>query len=209
MRTLKEFTEWLEESSKPQFDLETFRSMTSHGSALRYLVKSSAKRLGSGTFRAAFKLESGKVIKIATLGEGIAQNKRELENSRCLGAEYSVQVLDHHPEFWWLIEEELSLPSEGEFAASFFTNLGVDQAAFPGFGDERIRDAITSAITGKLEGPAPAEVRKANQAWMRSKWYQTLVKRLRECQVSTFDLTANNWGIRPSTGQLVILDLGF
>lgn len=62
---------------------------------------------------------------------------------------------------------------------------------------------------GKLEGPAPAEVRKANQAWMRSKWYQILVKRLRECQVSTFDLTANNWGIRPATGQLVILDLGF
>jgi hypothetical protein len=56
MKTLKEFTTWLEEQAKTKsrFDFEQFSKFTDRTKALRYLVTSDIKQLGSGTFRAAF-----------------------------------------------------------------------------------------------------------------------------------------------------------
>jgi NAD kinase len=48
-----------------------------------------------------------------------------------------------------------------------------------------------------------------NKTWLKNKWYAGLIAGLRKCQVQADDFHHKNWGIRPTTGDLVLLDLGF
>jgi hypothetical protein len=218
MKTLKEFTTWLEEQvqTKPVFDFEQFSQFTDRSKALRYLVTSNIKQLGSGTFRAAFQLDENRVIKIATINEGVDHNTREVKNSKCLGPDYAVQVLDHHPEFWWLIEEKVKLIKEDKlFVSLFLKKIGVSKENYSFIDDLAIQQAIEIAASGKIVSQYKddwsfARLLKANQHWLRiSGWYGGLINQLRTCKVGADDFNYNNWGIRPGTGELILIDLGF
>lgn len=218
MKTLKEFTTWLEEQvqTKPAFDFEQFSQFTDRSKALRYLVTSNIKQLGSGTFRAAFQLDENRVIKIATINEGVDHNTREAKNSKCLGPDYAVMVLDHHPEFWWLIEERAKLIKDDElFVSLFLKRIGVSRDNYSFIDDLAIQQAIEIAASGKTVSQYKddwsfARLLKANQHWLRtSGWYGGLITQLQTCKVGADDFNYNNWGIRPGSGELILIDLGF
>jgi hypothetical protein len=42
-----------------------------------------------------------------------------------------------------------------------------------------------------------------------SPWFKGLIDAVEGCNVSSHDFHAGNWGIRPSTGELILIDLGF
>lgn len=217
MKTLKEFTTWLEEQvqTKPVFDFEQFSQFTDRSKALRYLVTSNIKQLGSGTFRAAFQLDENRVIKIATINEGVGHNQREFQHAKCIGPKHAIQVLDHHPEFWWLIEERADLLDDEQFVASFFQHLGVNQNDYPWFDDTDIRQAIELSQSGRTTSRYKDDfvfekLFKASQLWLKTSfWYRGLIANLKGCRVGSDDFGTNNWGVRPSTGELVLLDVGF
>lgn len=217
MKTLKEFNQWLEEedNSKPEFNFEQFSRLGSRVEAVRYLVKTKIQKLGSGTFRTAFQLDSTRVIKIATMDEGIGHNQREFYHAKCIGQEYSIKVLDHHPDFWWLIEERAELLDDEQFIASFFQHLRVNQNDYQWFDDTDIRQAIELAQSGRTtsrykEDFVFEKLFKATQLWLKtSPWYRGLIANLKGCRVGSDDFGTNNWGIRPGTGELILIDLGF
>jgi hypothetical protein len=217
MKTLKEFTTWLEEQvqTKPVFDFEQFSQFTDRSKALRYLVTSNIKQLGSGTFRAAFQLDENRVIKIATINEGVGHNQREFQHAKCIGPKHAIQVLDHHPEFWWLIEERADLLDDEQFVASFFQHLGVNQNDYPWFDDTDIRQAIELSQSGRTTSRYKDDfvfekLFKASQLWLKTSfWYRGLIANLKGCRVGSDDFGTNNWGVRPETGELILIDLGF
>jgi hypothetical protein len=213
MKTLQEFSVWLE-SEKPNkipFNFKEFSEIRERPKALRYLVTSSLKLLGSGTFRATFKLDENKVIKIATMIDGIEHNINEQKNSKCLGSDYAVTIYDAHPENWWLIEERAEILEEGPFISLFFTKLGIDQRNYPFVDEMFIRKAIEYAATNKIVYNSEINTLiKTNQYWLKtSKWYKEFIEKIQVCSVGADDFTSNNWGVRPNSGELILIDLGF
>lgn len=218
MNTLKEFSQWLlseQMYKKPEFDFEHFLRFTNRTDALRYLVTTNIKKLGSGTFRAAFQLDEKRIIKIASLIVGVEQNKKEFQHSKCIGPKHAIQVLEHHPEFWWLIEERADLLDDEQFVTSFFQHLGVNQNDYPWFDDTDIRQAIELSQSGRTTSKYKDDfvfekLFKASQLWLKTSfWYRGLIANLKGCRVGSDDFGTNNWGIRPETGELILIDLGF
>lgn len=199
---------------KESINFDELNQLKSRPEIVRYLVKK-VKKLGSGTFRAVFPLSETKVIKIATMDEGIEHNQREFKNSRCIGSKHAVQILDHHPDFWWLIEERVDLLDDEQFIASFFQHLGVNQNDYPWFDDTDIMQAIELSQSGRTVSRYKDDfvfekLFKASQLWLKASfWYRGLIANLKGCQVGSDDFGTNNWGIRPSTGELILIDLGF
>lgn len=214
MKTLKEFAQWLKEE-QGSFDFQEFSAIPDRIQAVRYLMKSKVKIVGKGTFRAAFHLNDSKIIKIATMIEGSNHNKRELQHSRCLGKKFAVEVYENHPEFWWIVEERANLLSDDEFVDAFFANLGIDRNLYPYFNDMDIQQTIEIAQSGRVESQYRDDYvfenkLKASREWLaRSEWFKNLIDGLKQCNVGSDDFGTQNWGIRPSTGELIIIDLGF
>lgn len=208
MKTLREFTGWLEEETKPEFDFDHF-SKLERPKALRYLVQTNLKKINSGATRSVFRLDSAKVIKIATMEAGVFHNQQEFLSSTCLSSKYSVVVIERHPEFWWLIEEYLEpFFSEDRFEDVFFKHLGIHESWYQGLNGDDIVGAIKLGVWGsKHELPKRQE---ANEDWFtNSSWYAGLINAIKTCDVDPVDFYSENWGVRPSTGELVLLDLGF
>lgn len=218
MKTLKEFSEWLEEqATRPPFDFEEFLKAETFLKALRYLVVTDLKQLGmgTGTFRAAFQLDQSRIIKIAKIQVGIQHNQKEVRNAACLGPDNAIKVFDHHPEFWWIIEERADLVDDTEFVELFFGKLGLSQNDYPYFNETDIREVISIAKSGKQDSQYPDDYvfqkqLKASRNWLRdSVWFRELIQSLRGCDAGSDDFGANNWGVRLGTNDLVLIDLGF
>jgi len=217
MKTLKQFTSWLKEEQElsNQFSFETFSAIEDRVKAIQYLVKTKMRVIGTGSFRATFALTDSKVLKIATMIEGIEHNKREVAHSKCLGKKFAVDVYKHHPEFWWLIEERAELLDDDSFVSAFFSNLGIDKSAYPYFNDLDIQHTIEIAQSGRTVSRYRDDYvfenkLKAARHWLKvSGWFRELIEGLKQCNVGSDDFGTNNWGFRTSTGQLVIIDLGF
>lgn len=116
-----------------------------------------------------------------------------------------VQVLDYHPEFWWIIEERLNRIGSNDFISEFQKKLKMN------FSDLQEGDIQEIIACGASENPYDYYhyYQEMNSKFLQSKWYRKLIDGLKKCHVSSEDFHNENWGVRPSTGDLVILDLGF
>jgi hypothetical protein len=197
------------------FSLEQLKTCPTPASAKQYL-DSHLEKVGEGHFRITYGLDEKTVIKIIKPdSEDIMQNAQEARNSRCLPKRYVVQVLDKHPEFWWIVMERLQGLSREQFVAEFEKRIGSPVPYKPdgrGYDLEQKESKIMMAIEFGAE-PAYANVqgerKTLNDQWLQNKWYAGLIAALRKCQVQSDDFHYKNWGIRPGTGELVLLDLGF
>ena len=43
----------------------------------------------------------------------------------------------------------------------------------------------------------------------KTKWFDGLVAKIKSCKIDPDELASRNWGIRESTGELILLDYGF
>jgi hypothetical protein len=202
-----------ESASSKEFSLETLKACTFPEQAMEYL-DTHLEKAGAGFYRVVYGLDDQRVIKFSY---DTTQNSQEVRNSRCLPSKYVIQVLDKHPEFWWIVVERVQKLSIGEFIAEFEKHAGapvIYTSDGRGYDLEQKTTAIMAAIEFGTQTQHPfmqaeTEVKKNNEQWMKSKWYAGLIAALRKCQVVADDFHSKNWGIRPSTGQLVLLDLGF
>lgn len=193
-----------------KFSLLTLKQLGS-SKEIRDYVRRTLPFLKKGQARAAYAIDDTRIIKIALSDNKTYQNKNEVENSRCLGPKVAVQVLSFHPKYVWIIEERLKpITSSAEITAKFnqLSNLDGQELMFIDAIDiKNFLADMSSLLRGRSDF---AEYQKRHNLLMStSPWYQELVNKLRGCQVASWDFHKDNWGIRPSTGELVLLDIGF
>jgi len=221
MKTLKEFNAWLEEEQSFEFSIEKLKkigtgpvSQETQVEIYRYLQKTLGQSSWSGSFRYTWPLDDQRVLKLIKGVDRISQNQQELKNSRCLGHDYAVQVLDYHPQFYWLIEERVEHLSDEQFVAEFNKKLGTNfgESVEGGHGGEMSTSFMITTVISNIVGGHM----KRNDSYfkfypyfLKSEWFAPLAEKLETCQVSSDDFHNENWGIRPGTGELVLLDLGF
>lgn len=193
------------------FSLEELKTCPTPEIAKQYL-DSHLERVGEGHFRITYGLDENTVIKIGKPDSGdTLQNAQEARNSRCLPKKYVVQVIDKHPEFWWIVMERLQKLSLPEFVAAFEQKVGAPVPYKPdgrGYDLEQKESKIMMAIEYGSDATNQNHFPEHIQ-WMKNKWYAGLIAALRKCQVQSDDFHHKNWGIRPGTNELVLLDLGF
>lgn len=211
----KELNRIIEQGVDENFSLEQLRVQPTPESAKQYL-DSHLEKVGEGHFRITYGLDENTVIKInKPNSEDTMQNAQEARNSRCLPKRYVVQVLDKHPEFWWIVMERLQGLSRERFVAEFEKRIGSLVPYKPdgrGYDLEQKESRIMMAIEFGVQpynSQSQGEIMKTHNEWMKNKWYAGLISALRKCQVQSDDFHHKNWGIRPGTGELVLLDLGF
>ena len=219
MKTLKEYGKWLLEELqnfeepdlvKNTFSLEELRKQPTLDASESYIRETLGAPGGVGGFRTVWFIDETKIIKLAESEDVIRQNKNEWDNSECVGSQYAVKVFDYHHKFWWLIEERLELLGQSATIAHISEKLNHEgpqintfsQLAF--FFEESVK-----WIAWGDGGFTIQKIKMFNHLYSTNEWYKGLLDALKECQVNSRDFHDENWGLRPSTGELVLLDLGF
>lgn len=199
------------EHSDQGFSLEVLKTIKTPEEAENYIRKH-LEKTGEGWYRTTFGIDETAVIKLNNSdSEDVMQNAKEARNARCLPKKYVAQLLDKHQEFWWIVMERVQTLSRAQFVAEFEKRVGGPvpfKTDGKGYELEEKEAVIMLTIHAAVEGLSGQNTAVSNQ-WMKSKWYAGLIRALRSCQVHAEDFHYKNWGIRPSTGELVLLDLGF
>lgn len=217
-KVLKEEIALLEDYSE-SFSFDALNACETLEDAEEY-AKTHLERVGQGLFRTAYGLDDSTVLKVLrTDGDGVdyMQNAQEARNSSCLPKKYVAQVLNKHPEFWWIVVERVTPLSIDKFVGEIEARLGpipvarAYNAAEPASTldslDEK-ENAFMMAVEYAVDSPSSSSPYNIKQ-WMNNKWYRGLIQAIRKCQVEAHDFHHKNWGIRPGTNELVLLDLGF
>jgi predicted aldo/keto reductase-like oxidoreductase len=222
MKTLKEFSRWLEEEQSAKTPKFSIKKMKQLGSGVvdqqaqvqmyEYLNKTLGASNWSGSFRYTWILDDQRVLKLIKGVDRISQNKQELKNSQCLGPSYSVQVLDHHPQFYWLIEERVEHVDDEQLVALFNERLGTKftnrTETLSGI-DIDTTFMIMNVISDLVRNKKRQAYRDIYKHFENSEWFVGLLTKLKMCKVSSDDFITENWGLRKNTNELVLLDLGF
>jgi hypothetical protein len=191
---------------------------------IRNYVEKTLKPIGHGNSRTAYAIDENQILKVAKNDDQTYQNKNEIENSKCLGPKFAVQVLSFHPRYIWIVEERAKLISPGEIVRKVnqLTGLGSTQLAFKNPNEVRkFFTDVPALLTLDFENIETQRAKLASKDLIdsverhlfmvnnRNEWYAEFSSKLKGCQFATWDFHAGNWGIRPSTGELILLDLGF
>lgn len=196
---------------KEKFSLLALKQLKT-SKEMRDYVRKTLQLVGSpGQARAAYAIDNNTILKIARSDNKTYQNKNEVENSKCLGSAYSVKVLSFHPRYIWVVEERVKpITSSDEITAKFnqLTNLEDPELQFKSSLD--IRDFLADMPSLLSRTAQSSRYQHRHDLLMTSSpWYRGLIEKLNGCQIASWDFHKSNWGIRPSTGDLVLLDLGF
>lgn len=203
--TLKNAYQWfLQEEAVPGvFSFKEFRRFNKLDEIYDYLSSTLQQPLGQGEYRSTWELNSKTILKVATQPVSIGQNKNEVRNAACLGENYAVKVLEHHPEFLWIVEEKLKTLTEPEFEAKISKIIGMELDWYKA--KRLIYNSVLIAQGSSIQGYDDLY----DQLHQNNSWFRGLIDGLKQCNVESHDFHDGNWGIRQSTGQLVLLDLGF
>ena len=216
----------LSENNSNPFDMRALQKCKTLKEAKFYIEKT-LKYMDEGVSRATFELDKDRIIKVALREADVEQNEREVINAKCMTKKYAVEVVDYHPKFWWVIEEKLETLSEEEFGKFFLYQVETDPEGWetegleidwervfnnPSAAEMTIANAISVAVRGFGSVNRKEFVNRmtvVDRQFSKSQWYVGLIAALKGCKVASDDFHGGNWGIRPSTGEFVLLDLGF
>lgn len=168
---------------------------------LKQWAKENLEKIGEGTSRAVYSLEDGSIIKIPHDIKFLKAQKEEIHDLKCLGPEYAIQAIDHHPKFFWVKYPLVNQVTVKEFE-KILNGKGIwikynPKSKLMTF-DVEFVDQISYLInSNKTDPPELAE----------NKWFVELCNRLKNCKINPVDLVATNWGIN-NQGELVIIDVG-
>ncbi len=195
------------------FSMEKLKNLRTSKEIRRYTqITLGDEELGRGQARVAYLVGNDKVLKVALSDNKAYQNQNEITNSKCLGSRYTPKIYDFDPRFSWILTEHVNQTKSTEVLVQKLNELtGLDQEEELRFGNSfDVQDFFSdlAALTAR-ENVLPKYQTRHDFLMSHSEWYQGLVKNLIGCKVSTWDFHKNNWGIRPSTGELVLLDVGF
>jgi hypothetical protein len=183
-----------------KFSLEYLHGLNDLESVIQY-VRSTLKRLGSGSFRDTWIVDGNRILKVIRRKENREQNSNEVKHATCLGSHYAPNILDYDKEnFYWILEERLN-PIGGE---ALFGKLQ-ELIGYKFSGWQELKFFFVYGSTSLHNDPSSLVYKLYN----KSEWLKGLFDELEGCKVDTSDFHDENWGVRPSTGELVLLDLGF
>lgn len=183
------------------FDLNQVKKLTTAKQVEDYCYETLGKPSGYGSSRITFTIDQSSVIKVyrhePPKQRKLNQNEREFERSLCLGPEIAVEVLDYDIHgFKWLIEEKLITLRSHEWVKEINKILGTNYSHY------QYMDIVDMFIGFGFQ-------KESEQFEQTNQWYSRFITAIKNCNTGRDDLTASNFGIRPSTGELILLDLGF
>lgn len=186
----------LTELAREPFSLDSLKGINNPKQLMKVLGQQFGPPIGGGVARVAYAYGNNQVLKVAYAGGDAAEhNKKEVKNAACLGKQYAIQVYDWDKEnFLWIVEERVQKTTIEQLETKFQELAGIPLDI------EQIRD---------LFARSPDMQNVHQHLYGKSKWYSGLADKLKSCNAGAEDFHQNNWGIRQSTGELVLLDLGF
>jgi hypothetical protein len=201
INSLREFMKFLlrEEAqlTSKAFDLQKFKSLEDYHEIVSY-VKENLEELASGAARRTYIIDDKTILKLVRGAGWNYQNKNEVQHATCLGKSHAPIIFDYDSKnYYWIIEERLQPISDKEL----FNKL--ESLIHHRFKDWFDLKSFFATINIQNYDPLFAELYEG------SEWLRKLVDELQKCEVSTQDFHDENWGVRPETGELVLLDLGF
>lgn len=206
MKTLRDFLLFLEkeEARAPRhFSLEQLKGLSTFREILIYTDTNLGKPNSEGHFRKVWDVGEGMVLKLAKLRSYASQNMQEKKNLDCLGTDFAVKLIDYdQANFFWLLEEKLTPVSSEEFLSYFNSKLNQKF-----YNSMDVILLFTMLTQERAEFP---EYRKIEQNLSETnQWFREFKSAIQSCNVPSWDFRPANWGRRTSSGDLVLLDVGF
>jgi hypothetical protein len=125
-----------------------------------------------------------------------------------MGEVYAPKLYDFHPFFYWMLMERIEpITTEAQFVEQFSKHVGLELQ--PRMVINGIDSNLALVITNLIGGFQTKTYRDLLNKFGESTWFKSLISRMKKCRMDPGDLHYENWGLRPSTGELVLLDLGF
>lgn len=204
MKTMKELLLFLEEEqSRTSFSIEKLKSLSIFREVLIYVESSLGAAQAQGGYRKTWDIGDGTVLKVVKLKSHTSQNIKEKENIECLGPRFAVRLIDHDAvNHFWLLEEKLEPVSPEEYVDHFNRLLGQRFDSSMEFGT-----LFTMLTQKRLELPEYRALQR--KLFEENEWFRAFQAAIQGCNVPSWDFRPANWGRRPSTGEIVLLDLGF
>lgn len=203
MKTLREFLSFLDEQTEEAFSIEKLKTLTTFREILIYLERNFGNPVSDGSSRKIWVVSNELIVKVVKLKSNVDQNITEIKNAKCLGPRFSVIIHDYdHVNHLWLLEEKLESVTPKEYVDYFNKKLGTN------FINEWSFNTLFSLITQNRD-VLQNEKTIMKKLLETNKWFQEFSKAILDCQVQSWDFKSMNWGKRASTGELVLLDLGY
>ena len=187
-----------EASIKEPFSMERLQELSDLEEITEYL-RATLKRLGAGASRVAYAVDEKHILKLAQYESAASENQNEVRHIKCLGSSYAPIVYDYDREnYYWILQERLQ-PMGGE---ELFDKIeGLIGHRFKGWME--LKDFFAGIGSGYTDN------RLLDELTAKSPWLKALADEIEGCAVGHHDFHDDNWGVRPATGELVLLDLGF
>jgi hypothetical protein len=191
------------------FSMETLRGLKT-SKEIRAYTRRTLQELGRGQARVAYAIDKDRILKVSLSDNKTYQNVNEVNNSQCLGPELAVQVLEHDKQFNWIVEERIQPINKEQLLATLNKLMMLTgNVAFQDAFDIKQYFAAISYIVSNDPEVDPRFVNIHKSAFANSSWYQNFLNKTKGCKFASWDFHHANWGVRPGTNQLILLDLGF
>jgi len=223
MQNLKQLWNWLKEVEdypqvEEEFSVQKLREFDTIESIRSYLTSLFGEPDLHGIAREVWLIDNDTIIKLLRHPTS-KQNMIEVKNAKCLGEKYAPKILDHHPDFLWIIQERLFQIDKQDLSDKLLDNLGYRFLDWYQMRNFFYYSTLRVRLREELDDSWGFEVFQKQQQiewakklfdklYNRNSWFTDLVNSLVSCNVESNDFHDENWGIRPQTGELVILDLG-
>ncbi len=174
---------------------------------------------GSGQTRDVYEYKTDFVIKVALGNNGEKHiNLNEVNNHECLTEKYSAKIFDYDRSVIagfqgpkWIIMERVKVNPYGSMM-KLEKLVPIDDAIMLEL--KRDPDRVFMYFSFALD-VVTTNKRRSKQAiaqriadGFKGEWIKGLIDRLKKCEVDSFDFHSLNWGVRESTGELVLIDYG-
>lgn len=209
MKTLREFVDFVEsETPGKEFNMEELKRLQNKESIMAYMRSFKKFPVSSGEYRLVYDLGNGMVLKLAKDQEAKQANTREYTAAECLGEKYAMKVFEIHHDSLWLTAEKLNPIRDPDGVMDKLFDL-----LSPEIGNASLTQfpELLAANNRNLDVPHFRKLKLGDihdQLFGKNQWYTGLIQGLVRCRAPAGDLGFRNWGIRPSTGEFVLLDLG-
>lgn len=182
------------------FSLEILQNIANESHILKYIRQTLKKPISNGEYRSVWAIDNNTILKLAPKTR--EQNKTEVANAKCLGEKFAIKIMAAHSQYLWVIEERVQTLNEEQFMQKFNQLTGMNYTS-------PMQIILLFSNIRSTNSQSIIKGQQAVQQPTNNPWFRELADKLKQCNINSNDFHASNWGIRPSTGDLVILDLGF
>lgn len=211
MRTLQEFFAFLTEEttgygSPVEEVVQQLQSLEGLKEVEQFLNQELGQPVAGGMSRRIWNLSDTKIVKVVRAVASNDENRKEVEHATCLGQKLAPVIYQYdRKNFLWIIEERLSQIEEEDLFDFFEEKF---QYRFKDWVELKQFFQFISH-TQRSKESYPKLTKLFTRLLNTNEWFQAFSKELWDCDVNSEDFHSDNWGVRPSTGEVVLLDLGF